>query len=47
MLNEFYKVLGEDTSKAFYGYEYVIKAALLNSVHTLLVTDGLFRYICR
>lgn len=42
-LNDFYRVLGNDPAKAFYGYEYVIKAAEQGAISTLMVTDGLFR----
>ncbi|KAJ3324415.1 hypothetical protein HDV06_006826 [Boothiomyces sp. JEL0866] len=42
-LEEFYKTLGNDPSKAFYGYEYVLKASERGAIHTLMVTDGLFR----
>ena len=42
-LAQFYKILGEDPCKAFYGYDYVIKAAEQGAIHTLMMTDDLFR----
>lgn len=42
-LESFYRILASDDSRAFYGYEYVIKASELGAIETLLVTDGLFR----
>ncbi|KAJ3261331.1 hypothetical protein HK103_005939 [Boothiomyces macroporosus] len=41
-LEEFYRTLGNDPSKAFYGYEYVLKASERGAIQTLMVTDGLF-----
>lgn len=42
-MQEFYKVLSADPCRAFYGYEYVIKAADQGAVKTLMITDTLFR----
>ncbi|KAJ3276254.1 hypothetical protein HDV01_005702 [Terramyces sp. JEL0728] len=42
-LEEFYRTLGNDPSKAFYGYDYVLKASDRGAIQTLMVTDGLFR----
>ncbi|RKP03946.1 hypothetical protein CXG81DRAFT_8807 [Caulochytrium protostelioides] len=42
-LEEFFKVLAQDRGQAFYGYDYVARAAAQKAVTTLLVTDGLFR----
>lgn len=44
-LDSFYKILGSDPSRAFYGYEYVIRASELGAIETLMVTDGLFRLL--
>ena len=40
---DFYKVLGKDTSQAFYGYEYVVKAADNSAISIMMVSDSLFR----
>jgi protein pelota len=42
-LESFYRILATDDSRAFYGYDYVVKASDLGAIETLLVTDGLFR----
>ncbi|KAI8899057.1 hypothetical protein BC833DRAFT_587289 [Globomyces pollinis-pini] len=42
-LDNFYQILGNDPSKAFYGYEYVVKACERGAIDVLMVTDGLFR----
>jgi protein pelota len=42
-LSQFYKTLSADSAKAFYGYEYVEKAAEFGAVETLMVSDALFR----
>jgi protein pelota len=42
-LEDFYKCLALDNSKAFYGFEFVEKAAEFGAIATLMVTDSLFR----
>eukprot|EP00879_Flechtneria_rotunda_P013137 GHRR01013722.1.p1 GENE.GHRR01013722.1~~GHRR01013722.1.p1 ORF type:complete len:159 (+),score=61.97 GHRR01013722.1:256-732(+) len=42
-LQEFYAMLGSDTSRAFYGPGHVLAAAELGAIQTLLVSDKLFR----
>ena len=42
-LEQFYRLLGSEPSKAFYGYRHVRKAADRCAIAVLLVTDGLFR----
>jgi protein pelota len=42
-LDLFYKCLANDPARAFYGYEYVVKACELGAIETLMVTDDLFR----
>lgn len=42
-LEAFYRILGSDDSRAFYGFEFVEKASEMGAIETLLVTDGLFR----
>ncbi len=42
-LETFYRILGSDDSRAFYGFEYVVKASEMGAIETLMVTDGLFR----
>lgn len=42
-LQEFYAMLGADSSKAFYGPGHVLAAAQLGAIQTLLISDKLFR----
>jgi protein pelota len=42
-LERFYKTLSLDPTKAFYGYEYVVKAGEYGAIETLMVSDALFR----
>lgn len=42
-LESFYKILASDDSRAFYGYDYVVRASEVGAVDTLMVTDELFR----
>lgn len=42
-LSTFYKCLASDPSKAFYGYEYVVKACEFGAIQTLMITDDIFR----
>jgi protein pelota len=42
-LDLFYKTLSMDPAKAFYGYEYVVKAGEYGAIDMLLVSDALFR----
>ncbi|KAJ3127844.1 hypothetical protein HK098_005738 [Nowakowskiella sp. JEL0407] len=43
-ITRFYQMLGNDPSRAFYGYDHVAQAAERGAVEILMVTDGLFRY---
>ncbi|ETO21313.1 meiotic cell division protein Pelota/DOM34 [Reticulomyxa filosa] len=43
LLNEFFKLLNDDETKAMYGFRHVQKANNSKAVQTLLVTDKLFR----
>jgi protein pelota len=43
LLNSFYKLLANDSSRAFYGIDHVSRAAERGCIETLLLTDGLFR----
>ena len=40
----FFKMLGSDEMRAWYGPEHVCLAADRGAVGTLLISDGLFRY---
>lgn len=42
-LQEFYAMLGADSSRAFYGPGHVLAAAELGAIQTLLISDKLFR----
>lgn len=42
-LSNFYKLLAKDEAKAFYGYDYVIKASHQGTINQLLIVDSLFR----
>lgn len=42
-LNDFFRVLGEDEDRAFYGYDHVHAANEHKAIERLLVTDDLFR----
>lgn len=46
-LDSFYKMLAEDEDRAFYGEQYVQAANDNNAIHTLLISDALFRYWCK
>lgn len=43
-LNEFFRILGEDSDRAFYGYDYVVAANNHKAIDVLLLTDELFRW---
>lgn len=42
--SRFFKMLGSDEMRAWYGPEHVCLAADRGAVGTLLISDGLFRY---
>lgn len=42
-LNEFFRILGEDSDRAFYGYDHVVAANNNKAIDVLLLTDELFR----
>jgi protein pelota len=43
-LDRFFKMLGEDEMRAWYGAEHVFLAADRSAIGTLLISDNLFRY---
>ena len=43
-LDQFYKMLGSDPARAFYGLNYVLKASEKGAIETLMMMDSLFRY---
>lgn len=43
LLERFYKMLNDDASRAYYGYDHVHKAAEMGAIECLLITDSLFR----
>lgn len=45
ILENFYKTLQSEPTRAFYGINHVEKANEALSIETLLITDSLFRYI--
>ena len=46
-LENFYTVLQTEPSRAFYGLKHVLKANEAQAIDTLLVSDNLFRYLCK
>jgi protein pelota len=42
-INDFTKMLSEDEDRAYYGLEHVSKALDRGAIHTLLISDSLFR----
>jgi protein pelota len=44
-LESFYTVLTNEPEKAFYGLKQVEKASEAQAIETLLISDGLFRYL--
>src|ERR1700737_2396648 len=42
-VDEFYKMIGIDEQRAFYGPQHVIRAVEAGAVGTLLISDSLFR----
>jgi len=44
-LEQFYTMLKNEPSKAFYGLKHVQKANEAQAIDTLLISDKLFRYI--
>lgn len=45
ILENFYKTLQSEPTRAFYGINHVEKANEALSIETLLITDSLFRYM--
>lgn len=45
VLENFYKTLQSESTKAFYGINHVEKANEALAIETLLITDGLFRCV--
>jgi protein pelota len=43
-MDDFYKMMGIDEFRAYYGPDHVIKAVEAGAVGTLLISDSLFRY---
>jgi protein pelota len=44
-IDEFYKMMGVDEQRAYYGPKHVVRAAEAGAIGTLLISDSLFRYI--
>lgn len=44
-IDEFYKMMGVDEQRAYYGPKHVMRAAEAGAVGTLLISDSLFRLI--
>ena len=45
-IDEFYKMMGIDENRAYYGPKHVIRAVEAGAVGTLLISDSLFRFLC-
>lgn len=45
MLDRFFKMLGSDEMRAWYGPDHVALAADRGAIGTLLISDELFRYV--
>jgi len=43
-VDEFYKMIGTDETRAYYGPKHVLRAVEAGAVGTLLISDSLFRY---
>ena len=43
-VDEFYKMIGTDETRAYYGPKHVLRAVEAGAVATLLISDSLFRY---
>jgi protein pelota len=43
-VDEFYKMIGTDETRAYYGPKHVVRAVEAGAVGTLLISDSLFRY---
>jgi protein pelota len=43
-VDEFYKMIGTDETRAYYGPKQVVRAVEAGAVGTLLISDSLFRY---
>lgn len=42
-IEQFYQILQQEPSKAFYGKNHIKKAAEVQAIETLLISDNLFR----
>jgi protein pelota len=43
-LNEFFEMLGNDSTRAFYGPGHVVAAAEQGAIAKLLISDAMYRY---